>query len=466
MKKDLARQISRTYYYNPLHFVIDIIRAKPTKQQQEVLRAFEYSRGKNEYNVDFEQVWVAVKSGQGPGKTTLAAWLIMWFLATRHNAFVPCTAPTSTQLKSVLWRELAKWQERSLIKDWFELTSYKFSVKGHESKWYAIARTSNKPESLQGLHEDNMFFVIDEASGIPEEMMEVIHGTLTNEGAYCFMIGNPTTISGTFYNAFHKDKKLWKTFTMNSEKSERVSKEHIQRMRAKYGEHTDVYRVRVLGEFPSGATDSMFGIDEVTKMMNRELPEPTIMKAIYGVDVARFGDDKTVIARRIGMTIEILGEYFGKDTMETSGILLNFIKNDLEKGFEVYCNIDDTGVGGGVTDRMRELGHAGKHNAVINPVNNGSKAFDYDYYANKGSELWGRIKEQKDNLKIPNDDDLLVEMTSRKKMMTSSGTLRLESKQDMKKRGLTSPDKTDAISLTMEEGQKFTILEDPEGLMF
>lgn len=453
-EEQIAFTIVKTYKDTPYNYVIDIIGVIPDPQQKQILIAIQDGAR-----------FIAVKSGHGVGKTALEAWLIQWFLVTRPHCKIPSTAPTSLQLLSNLWPEIFKWSQKSKLKSWFDRTKTMFFIKGFEEDWFAIARSSNKPENLHGFHADNLLYNIEEASGVPQDIMEVVEGALTSKDNYCFMFSNPTKLSGTFYNAFHKDKKNWVTFTLNSEESSLVEKSYCERMASKFGRNSDVYRVRVLGEFPRGETEAIFTIDEVEEAMRRELTEPTVMIVYLGVDVARFGDNKTVIAKRRGLKIEILNKFYKQDTMATTGNIVIHIKQLEREGFEVIVNIDDTGVGGGVTDRLRELESQGEFNASILAVNNGATAFDKAHYANKGTELWMLLKEGIKDYKLPDDEDLVGELTTRKKIIESNGSVRLQSKKDITTKGRLSPDTADAITLTLNDGEDIKMLEDPNNVM-
>jgi len=455
MNEESPEKIAAVYKGMPHDYVIDIIGAKPTEQQEEVLLAMqEGSR------------FISISSGHGVGKTGLLAWVIQWFVATRPNCKVPVTAPTSSQLLQTLWPEIKIWQEKGALRNWFEWTNTKFAMKGKVETWFAVARSSNKPDNLQGFHAEELMFVIDEASGVPEDIMQAVEGALTSAKPLCIMAGNPTQLSGTHFNSHHKDKKLWKTFVFSSEDSPLVSKSYCERIAAKFGKDSDVYRIRVLGIWPRGAVDTIFGIDEVMAAMKREIPEPSIEEVTIGVDVARFGDDRTVIAARRGLKIEILDKFRKMDTMETTGNVVRHIKDFEAKGWTVRVNVDDTGVGGGVTDRLNELALEEKFKASIHPVNNGSKSFDPEHYANRGTEMWYLLKDGIKDWSLPNDEDLEGELISRKKKGTSSGAIILESKKDIKKRGLESPDTADAVVLTMEYQDNVTFLEGGEGTVF
>lgn len=438
-----------SYYYDHLDaFVEDIILQSkktgvyPTKQQYSVLKELPSKRH------------ITVKSGHGTGKTALEAWIILWFMATRPHCRIPCTAPTQPQLYDVLWTELKKWQDSSLIKSMFEHTRTHLFNKNNPHTWFAVARSSNKPENMQGFHADHLLFVIDEASGVAQEIMEAVQGALTNENAYSVMFGNPTQLSGTFYDSFHKDRASWTQFTFNSEESENVHPDYIDRMTRKYGKESNIYRVRVLGEFPKSEDDTVISLSDVEKAVVNDVQDNEQLPVYIGCDVARFGNDKTVIVVRRGNKVLSLQDKYQLSTMDTCGYLMMEINKYLIKSPQIFVNIDDSGVGGGVVDRMRELTQS-MPTVIINGINNGSTAEASDKYVNRGTELWFNIRENIRLWQIPNDEELIAQLSTRRYGFTNA-KLMLERKDDMKKRGLDSPDKADALALafanTVESG--------------
>jgi len=389
---------------------------------------------------------IAIKSGHGVGKSALISWLLIWFMNTRPHCRVPCTAPTQAQLFDILWSEVGKWLKEITIEMYRDLllwTATHIVNRRNPQTWFAVARSSNKPENMQGFHADELLFLLDEASGVPQDIMEVVQGALTNEGAWCIMTGNPTQLSGTFWDAFHKERKYWKTFTFSCIESNIVSAEYVERMKGKYGEDSSVYAVRVLGQFPEMSDDAIIPLPWAEAAAKSELVEKT-GDVYIGVDVARFGDDKTIIIIRQGNEVKEMKSYAKQSTMETVGYVMVAIKH--YNSYICHVRVDDTGVGGGVTDRLNEL--IGDSSDVhIVGVNNGSRADKDEQYKNMGAELWFNMRDRIRSWRIPDDEELIAQLTTRKFNMTSNGKLELERKEHMKERGLESPDKADALSL-------------------
>lgn len=414
---------------------------------------------------------VAVKSGQGVGKTALEAGLILWFLVCRPYSKVIATAPTMQQLYDVLWAEIAKWLNTSKVKNLLTWTKTKVYMIGDSERWFATAKTATKPENMQGFHEDHMLIVVDEASGVADPIMEAIIGTLSGADNKLLLMGNPNRIEGVFYDAFGKDRDKYKTHTVSSRESKRTNKDNIEMIESKYGKDSDVVRVRVDGQFPKGALDSFISLEtvEFACSNNNRIDQRCIdaAKTLHiGVDVARFGDDKTVITPRISKKVFEFRKYSKKSTMETAGNVLLCCKEYMKRFPQIkHCTIkvDDTGVGGGVTDRLNEVIKEEKLTYKVIPVNNGDSATD-DYYFNLGGQLWGNVKELLEinfsntiqgkgdaQLELPCDDEMIKQLSIRRYHMTSKGKIQLESKKEMKERGVGSPDVADSLALAMYE---------------
>jgi phage terminase large subunit len=410
---------------------------------------------------------VSVRSGQGVGKTALEAVLVIWFLCCRPNPRVVATAPTMQQLYDVLWAEIAKWLNASKVKNLLKWTKTKVYMVGREDRWFATAKTATKPENMQGYHEEYMLFLVDEASGVADPIMEAILGTLTGDENKLLMCSNPTRTSGVFYDSHNRDREHYKTHKISSRNSKRTSKENIAMLERKYGIDSDVVRVRVDGEFPKAEADTFIALElaELASRLNVALSGGVLH---LGVDVARFGDDETVIAPRIGGKVFNLQCYNKQDTMVTSGWVLATARQYLElfpNIIQVQIKIDDDGVGGGVTDRLNEVIAEGSFPVpyYIIPVHNGGKACD-EHFENMGTEIWAVIREllqlnfsaymqgKEPMVELPDDEMLISQLTTRKYRMTSRGRITLERKEDMKKRGLKSPDRADAVALSFIEG--------------
>ncbi len=410
---------------------------------------------------------VSVKSGHGVGKTALQANLILWFLACFPYARVVATAPTMRQLHDVLWAEVEKWRSKSpLLKEMLHWTKTYVYVNGYAERWFAVAKTASKPENMQGFHEDNMLIVVDEASGVEDEIMETILATLSGDNNKLLMCANPTRVSGTFYDSHTKDRALYKCHTVSSLDSKRTNKENIASFIKKYGKDSNVVQVRVFGNFPTQEDDVYIPLHLVEEACQREQTYENISRISMGVDVARYGDDETIIVSNVGGNCSISLERRGQDLMRTVGEIVQqyhtLIKSYPQYKGKIFAVIDDTGLGGGVTDRLREVKRESKLNRlVVVPVNFGSKVPEEDavYYADMPTYLWSLVKDEleKGSMTLSDDEEMVAQLSVRRYSVSSSGKIQIESKKDMKKRGIGSPDRADALALSCYEEKRFDI---------
>lgn len=427
---------------------------------------------------------VSVKSGQGVGKTGVEAALLLWFLVCFPYPRIVATAPTKQQLNDVLWSEVDKWMSNSpllpMLLKWTKTYVY---MKGYEKRWFAVAKTATKPENMQGFHEDNMMFIVDEASGVADPIMEAITGTLTGENNKLLLMGNPTKTSGVFYESHTKDRALYRCHTVNAENVERAKKDNIKTLKRKYGADSNVVRVRVYGEFPEQDDDILIPISWIEQAINTEISDDTrkglgeyvdtqgnkihepdkLWRADIGCDVARFGDDKTVIGYRLNEMAKIYKKYNGQDTTWTASNIARLYKNMKEiykYTGKVAVKVDDGGVGGGVVDQLRHFKRTEPElfkDMEIIPVNFG-QPIKHKYYYDTTTYMMGNIKDliapfdemgnnHKCELVLPDDSDLVGQLSCRKYNFVSNGKMKVESKKEMKERGLTSPDEADCLLL-------------------
>lgn len=442
------------YYDRPDWFAEDFLEFTPDDWQREAMIQVAASPR------------FSVRSGQGVGKTGVEAQLVLWYLCTRPTPKVICTAPTERQLYDVLWAEVAKWLSSSKIKDYLKWTKTKVYMIGEAERWWATTRTASKPENMQGFHEDYMLFIIDEASGVEDKILEAILGTLTGYENKIAMFGNPTKTSGIFYDSHNRDRDQWSNMKVSSRNSERTSKDNIAMLEKKYGKDSDVVRVRVDGEFPKGESDSLIPLEIVEMASKTKVNVRDCYKLYVGVDVARFGSDKTTIYFNIGKKKFFEPKiYSRRDTMETVGNIVLEIEN-FKKEYpsinEVFISIDTDGLGAGVYDRLVEVNNDRLLNYNIYAIHNNAKPNDDKYY-NKISELYGVAKELFENnmslylrgeepiLEVPYDDELIKELSTRKYGVHSNGKIKLQSKDEYKKVLGHSPDKGDGFIYSLND---------------
>lgn len=367
--------------------------------------------------------------------------MILWLMSTRPDCKGVVTANTEVQLKTKTWMELAKWHNMSLNKHWFELKGTQiFNPNKKEWRFDCIPWSEEKTEAFAGLHnaESSAIVIFDEASGIPDGIWEVAEGSQTDGEPFWFAFGNPTQNSGRFYECWNKFSKRWKGITVDSREVRISNKELIQEWADDYGTDSDFFKVRVLGEFPSAGDRQFISTGSVKEAMRREVQGDT--PVVIGVDVARFGDNETVIVVREGRKIDksLIFRYRGIDLMTTVG----HISEKIEKYNPEAVFIDDGGLGGGVVDRLKQLGYN------VFGINFGSRAADERKYGNKRSEMWGTMRDWIETGDLPDNDDIRGDLTAPEYKFDTKNRIILESKEDMKKRGLKSPDIGDAIALT------------------
>lgn len=401
-------------------------------------------------------IQIAVASGHGIGKTALIAWIILWFISTRINPQIVTTANTKTQLETKTWRELAKWH--GLLKyqqhhDLLEWTATKFYMIDYPATWCAnaIPWSKEKSEAFAGTHEENVLVLFDEASLIDDVIWEVTEGAMTTPGAMWVAFGNPTRNTGRFRECFGKFKHRWLTRQIDSRTAKKTNKEQISQWIDDYGEDSDFVRVRVKGQFPRASSMQFIPMDLVEDALGKVYHQSEYMYApkIMGVDVARFGDDQSVICKRQGLACFEFMKFRELDNMTLVGVVAQEIQS-----FKPDAVFIDQGAGTGVIDRLRQLGYE------IQEVPFGSKPSTRKYF-NKRAEMWGNIKDWlKQGGALPEDEEIRDDLIGPEYGFSASDSIQLEKKEDMKKRGLSSPDCGDALALTFAHPVHISRFED------
>ena len=440
-REKIIAQLER-FKTDPVAFVVEVLDATPEEWQVKALRAL----------VTNDRL--SVRSGHGVGKSCWLAWGILWFMVTRYPVKVAMTAPTAHQLQDVLFGELGKWYRR--MPKWFQdrlaLRNERLEVVGAESESFAVARTARKeqPEAFQGFHSENMLFIVDEASGVDQLIFEVGQGAMSTVGAKTILTGNPTRTSGYFYDSFHKDRAKWHTMKVACADSNNVDPAFIEEMREKYGDDSNVFRVRVLGEFSAEGDDTVVPLSLIESAVERDIEINPRSDTIWGLDVSRFGSDRTALCKRKGKKLlEPITTWANKDLMQTCGLVMaewkrveNFTD---ERPAEIL--VDSIGLGSGVCDRLSEMGLPARGINVAETPSTSDTT-----YMRLRDELWFKAREwfQGRDCRIPEgSDELVAELSVPHYAYTSSGKIKVEDKASMKKRGLRSPDLADAFCLTM-----------------
>jgi hypothetical protein len=395
-------------------------------------------------------------SGHGIGKSAMVSWLIMFILDTRPRAMGVVTANTSDQLRTKTWAEMAKWHHLALSSHLWDYVNSRGNMslsrrasKEIKQKWRCDALTSRaeNAESFQGLHSASStpFYIFDEASGIEDKIWEARFGGATDGEPMSFDFGNPTRKSGYFYeNCVGQYRHRYIVRQIDSREVHITSKEYIEELREDWGEESDLFKVKIRGVFPSIASVQFISDDLVMGAMHRHQVADKDSPLLIGVDVARFGDNDTVIFPRIGMDARSFPykRYNRLDTVQVVEKVSDMISSFRLQGKE--CSglfIDGGGLGAGPVDMLRRLGY--------NPidVNFGKTAVDRRY-RRWGDQMWGHMKDSLLRLSLPNDSDLKTQLTQREYNIEGNGQISLESKKLMSERGVPSPDIADALALT------------------
>ncbi|HKJ76509.1 MAG TPA: hypothetical protein VKA64_04820 [Gammaproteobacteria bacterium] len=468
---------------DPERYVRERIGVRPSAQQRDLLRAIAPEGAK-----------VSVRSGHNTGKTGGVAWAMLWFLETRPYCRVPVTAPTAHQLHDVLWAELSKWirhadewARRCGMPQALWLSSLLVQTKDRiytpdaQREWYAVARTSGRdnPDALQGFHatdltltedgtgvegnedDGNIMFVVDEASGVHDTVYEVAEGALASRGSRLIMTGNPTKLTGYFADSQRWRRGEYTTLHWRSSDSPLAAPDYRAQLVRKFGEGSNVVRVRADGEFPTRGDDVLISLEAAEAAVARALHDGAGHLPIrLGVDVARYGSDRTVLTVRQGANV-LHASVHGR-TSVTEVIGLAITTADAWEVAEIY--VDEIGLGAGPVDGLIE--HAEQQAAEGGPVAwevygvNVAKPApgpDHGEEAARSLRDWlwlqGRdwIHHEDPSFAGMDGDhaqDLAGELATPAYSTDSSGRLVVESKDKLRGRGITSPDMADSLLLT------------------
>lgn len=437
----------RRWRNDPVTFVTEAFGVTPDDWQVDALRAYKANSR------------LAMKACKGPGKTTVLSWICWHFLTCYLHPKIAATSISADNLADGLWAEMAKWQAKSeFLKSAFMWTKTRIFAKDHPETWFMSARSWSKAansaqqaNTLAGLHADNILFVLDESGGIPEAVMAAAEAALANdlgEGAQMARIvqaGNPTHLEGPLYRACTQERHLWHVIEITSDpddpkRTPRVSVQWARQQIEKYGRDNPWVLVNVFGKFPPGSLNALLGPDEVVAAMERNpsLESYSFSQKRLGIDVARFGDDRSVIFPRQGLRAFMPVEMRGARTTDIAArVMLSKTRWESEMEF-----VDDTGHWGhGVIDNLITAGYAPQgiqfHGPAIDPR-----------YRNRRAEMWIEMAEWvKRGGCLPNIPELVGELCA-PTYTFSNGKFLLEDKDQIKSRLGRSPDLADALALT------------------
>lgn len=389
----------------------------------------------------------AVRSCHGIGKSFTVSRCVAWWGSVHppEETRIVTTAPTFKQVRGVLWQEIRKCAPK-LPGDVLQL---EWQIDGNLVA-QGIKPDDYAPDAFQGIHAKHLLVVLDEGNGVPPALWRAAVSLATSEHSRIIVIGNPDDPSGKFAEVCRPGSG-WHTIQVGYRDTPNFSGEPvpegvaakligpawIEDARRMYGEGSPLWTSKVEGEFPEQAEDALIRLSIARAAAQRELPAEDFPN-VLGVDVARLGSDKTIIMHRRGRTAAVHGEHHHEDTMVTAGR----VKNALAETGATNAAIDADGLGAGVFDRLMEQGLPAQE------MRGGMSARDSERFANKRAEwFWGlRQRFEDGDISIPDDEELLAQLTAIKYQLNSRGQIILESKDQMRKRGMPSPDKADALA--------------------
>lgn len=402
----------------------------------------------------------AIASGRGPGKSAFFGMLSHWLATTRIGGSVWVTANGEPQLKTKTFPEIAKWFSLSINSHWWELLATKIEPAEWLSKavlrdlkidagyWYVAAQlwSEENPDAFAGAHNQyGECYLFDEASGIPAPIWTVAEGVFTEQiiDRYWLAFSNPRRPSGAFFECFHKNRDKWRTRNIDSRTVDGLAMDAYQSIIDQYGPDSDEAKIEVYGQFPSKGENQFISRITTNQALTREIPNDPGAPLVMGVDVARFGEDRSVIAFRKGRDAKTIPwqTYRGMDTVQLAGQVADSAgKYNVSAIF-----VDGGGVGGGVVDQLKAMGYK------VIEVQSGESPQNKDKYTNKRGEMWDRMKEWLATGCIPDLPGILDDLCNIEYSYSLTNQIKLERKDELKKRGFASPDLADALALTFAQ---------------
>ena len=438
--------------------------AEPDEWQAEVLRDF----GRGERNI-------AIRACHGVGKTAVMAWLVIIMLLTRYPMKTVATAPTRAQLFDNLYAEVVTWFGKvpTGLQSLYTVKTdrIEFTPKPKDSFFSARTAKAEQPEALQGLHRDDGFILIlvDEASGVAEAIFESGSGSMSGREAITLMIANPQRTTGYFADAFGRTRELWKQYHVTSVHgvwpegegpaedtyiSDRPTKEYEKEQAIRFGVDSDAYRIRVLGEFPKSDEDTVIPLYLVEGAEHRDIVTAPDAYCVWGVDVARFGSARNALVERTLRSVRAVDVWQKMDLMATVGRIKHRWDDTRPSSRPGTILVDVNGIGAGVVDRLWEMG------LPVRGINVSESASGSERFYRSRDELWWKGREwlEGKDVTLPTSDDpknpievLKSELIQPRYAFMSTGKIKVESKDDMKKRKIPSGDLADAFVMTFAE---------------
>lgn len=491
-----AVEMLEIYRSKPEAFIIDQLGANLWTKQIEICQdVFKYRE-------------TAVKTCNAVGKSFIAARTALAFLLLIPGSLVVTTAPTWRQVKDILWRELGTAYKASQFPLGGRLTQTGLEF---DKDWYAIGLSTNDPEKFFGYHADYVLVVVDEAAGVDEDIFRGVRAITPNENAHILYIGNPTSGDGTFRGAFENPRVRQHTISAFDSPNLLANNirdldhlvqimtppdgvpaiEHQPKFELPYpalisptvvyeryiewGTDSPMWQSLIMGEFPTQAENTLIPLNLIQQAADPDFRKEHEWGVLdgplsYGVDVARFGSDRTVLAPVRGDIIDDLITYTKQDTDVTATRLIQSIDPTL---FNARLRIDDTGLGGGVTDALNAKKNAHNKNFPdeqpwryqVMPINFGSSSQNKEKFYNMRAEMFWHLRERFMNhrIAIPNDSELINELASIRYEYTGKQQIKIEAKDEIKKRTGRSPDKADAVALAFAKST-FGVFTKPDNI--
>ena len=399
---------------------------------------------------DNEPVKVAVKSGRGTGKTAVEAWLILWLMSTRPHFAGFATANTGDQLDDKLWRELSLWWNRAINKHWFQWSATRFYQVDHKATWGvdALKWSENNPDALGGLHNNGrgQCAIVDEGSGVPAPIFDVIDATMTDPDSFVFVFANPLRKTGRFYELFTRFAHRWLHMTVDARRAKAANQSKIAQDIDDWGLDSDYIRVNVLGEFPRQDANTLIPMPLIEAARLRKAEGCERYKPVWGLDVARYGDDRTALCIRRHRRVEKIEVWRGLDTMQTAGRIKYAYDEAQSDDKPTQIVVDVIGVGAGVVDRLRELG------LPVRALNVAEAPAVKAKFHRLRDEMYWRGREWFEGLNVECPSlEIGAELADVTYTYTSGGQIKVEPKDDIKERLGRSPDVGESLLLSLME---------------
>lgn len=424
---------------DPVYFLEEILGVSPWEKQKQIITSVR------------DNTNTCVASGHGVGKTFISAATALWFLFTHYQSRVITTAPTNRQVESILWAEIWNLFNNSRVPLGGRLLKTSLNI---EEKWFALGLSTDDPDRFQGHHAKHMLLIMDEAPGVDPKIYEAAQGILTQAHSKCLLIGNPTSSSGPFFDKFKN--KHWNSFHISCYDSPAIENpdkypalttmKWIQERKEEWGEHSPMFQSRVLGQFPEEGEDTLIPLAWCERAAKRgdKKGTPYSDKVYLGLDVARYGTNKTVLTVYQPDKVQRITAVQNRSTMDAVNLV---VKEAIAVGAKLMqVTVDDTGLGGGVVDRLRELGYP------VLAVNFSQKPTDPIHFRAIRDEIFWNLRElfRSDEIIIPYNERLMAQLSAIKyKINPRNGRIEIENKDEMKKRGLDSPDEADSLAIAV-----------------